>query len=511
MFVSVLVFATAIVAAPASPYEVTPADASLAPLTVDVIAPDGTAIEPQVFPDDYAIVDGVLTFRGGPMRSGGAWGTATVVDKKLKVVWRAQTGEGKEPWGGGAGWTGQPAIIRWPKDVVASMKVKVPRKSADDFVEVIQGSLDGKVYFLDLWTGRPTRPPIDTGNLIKGSVSVDPRGIPLLFVGQGLPWKKPIALRVFSLVNNKEIFVLPGRDELAPIPTWGAFDSSGVLNRLTDTFIVGGENGLLYSIKLNTDFEAAAGAEPPALTIAPEVLRYRSVYENARPSGIETSVSIVKNLAFFAKDGGIIHAIDLRTYEPLWTFATGDDTDASLTLSVEDGAPMIYTGNEVDRRGVLSGKSILRKIDGRTGEEVWSRSFPCEGAIEPKRKEPGLFSTNVVGTGDIDDLVIFMVSRCPKVTVGTLVALDKKTGKDVWRKAMKAPGWSSTTAFKDQDDKTWLLQGDMHGKLNLIDARTGERVSFVQLEGNVEASPAVFDNRVVVATRSQTIYGIEIR
>lgn len=492
-------------------YEVAPNALSTAPLTVELIPPSEDAvIEPQVFPDQYAVVDGVLTFRGGPMRNGGAWGTAHVVEKKLKIVWRAQTAEGKEPWGGGAGWTGQPAIVRWPKDVVPAMKVRVPanEKSARDFVEVIQGSLDGKVYFLDLWTGKPTRAAIDTGNLIKGSVSVDPRGVPLLFVGQGLAWKKPIALRVYSLVNNKEIYALRGLDELAPIQ-WGAFDSSGVLNRLTDTFVVGGENGLLYALKLNTDFVSDPAA--PSLTIAPEILRYKSVYEDARRSGIENSISVVKNLAYFAMDDGIIQAVDLRTYTPLWTFQTGDDTDASLTLSIESGHPMLYTGNEVDKRGVLVGKSFLRKLDGLTGEELWSRWLPCEGAVEPKRKEPGLFATNVVGSGDIDDLVVFMVSRCPKVTVGTLVALDKKTGKDVWRKQMKAPGWSSTTAFKDQDGKTWLLQGDMHGKLHLIDARTGQLVHFVQLEGNVEASPAVFENRIVVGTRSQTIYGIEIR
>jgi outer membrane protein assembly factor BamB len=493
-------------------YEVAPNALTTAPLSYEVIpSTPGAEIEPQVFPDEYAAVDGVLTFRGGPMRNGGAWGTAKVVERKLKIVWRAQTAEGKEPWGGGAGWTGQPAIIRWPKDVVPAMKVRVPDKSAHDFVEVVQGSLDGKVYFLDLWTGKPTRAPIDTGNLIKGSVSIDPRGVPLLFVGQGLAWKKPIALRMFSLVNNKELFVLRGLDEQAPIQ-WGAFDSSGVLNRLTDTFVVGGENGLLYAIKLNTEFvrdpDAPGG---PSLTIAPEILRYKSVYEKARRSGIENSVSVVKNLAYFAMDDGIIQAMDLRTYQPLWTFATGDDTDASLTLSIEDGQPMLYTGNEVDKRGVLAGKSFLRKIDGLTGEELWSRWLPCEGAAEPKRKEPGLFSTNVVGSGDVDDLVVFMVSRCPKVTGGTLVALDKATGKDVWRRLMKAPGWSSTTAFKDQDGKTWLLQGDMHGKLHLIDARTGQLVHFVQLEGNIEASPAVFDNRIVVGTRSQTIYGIEIR
>ena len=41
-----------------------------------------------------------------------------------------------------------------------------------------------------------------------------------------------------------------GSDPAAPRAGWGAFDSSGLLNRATDTFVVGGENGLLYALAL---------------------------------------------------------------------------------------------------------------------------------------------------------------------------------------------------------------------------------------------------------------------
>ena len=470
------------------------------PLTYEVF--DDGHPNPQTFPARYTDVEGVLTFRGGPLRDGGAWGVAHVEKRELAIVWKATTGAGKAPWFGGAGWTGEPALVRWPKDVLAAMPVRVPPGSAEDFVEVIQGSLDGSVHFFDLKTGARTRDPIVTGNAIKGSVSVDARGWPLLFVGQGIPEGKPIGVHVYSLVTDKELFLLNGHDPRAPNTSWGAFDSSGLVNRDSDTFVVGGENGLVYVVKLNTAFDAHART----LTIAPDVVRYRYKHKATREVGIESSLAVLGSTAWWADDGGLVQALDLRTLTPLWSFPTGDDTDASVTVSLEDGAPMLYTGNELDQRGADEGVTDLRKLDGTTGAELWHRALPCKGMTEP-RHEPGLFSTNAL----VDDLAIFMVSRCPTFAGGTLLALDKKTGKDVWRREMKFLAWPSTTVLHDQTGKAWLLQADAGGYVHLVDAHTGEIVFSLKLPATIEATPAIFDSRVVLATRGDAIYGLEIR
>jgi outer membrane protein assembly factor BamB len=44
----------------------------------------------------------------------------------------------------------------------------------------------------------------------------------------------------------------------------------------------------------------------------------------------------------------------------------------------------------------------------------------------------------------------------------------------------------------------------------LLDGKTGELLDTVSLEANVEASPAVFGNMVVVGTRARTFSGLEI-
>jgi hypothetical protein len=63
---------------------------------------------------------------------------------------------------------------------------------------------------------------------------------------------------------------------------------------------------------------------------------------------------------------------------------------------------------------------------------------------------------------------------------------------------------------KDPDGVSYLLQGGIGGVLRLLHARTGREVASLKLSGDIEASPAVFDDMVVLGTRSDRIHGIRI-
>lgn len=493
---------------PSRTIELDPDAGSLGALRRELIFDGGLPLaDAQTFPDTYSEHDGVFTFRGGPRRTGGAWGVIPREPHELSIAWVVTTEQSKPPWLGGVGWTGQPAIVRWPAVVRHSMTRLGSLRQRDGFVEVIQGSLDGNVHFIDLETGKRSRPLLHTGNPIKGSVSLDPRGYPLLFVGQGIPENRPIGLRVFELINDTEVFFLPGSDKAAPRRGWGAFDSSGLLNRATDTYVVGGENGLLYLLRLHTDFD------PLALTlhVAPEVARYRYKSLGNAHFGIENSLSALQNLAFFADNGGTLQAVDLRSMTPRWKFEAGDDTDATIALDLEPSGPKLYTGTEVDKTGP-KGRTWLRRLDGLTGRPEWQKSYACQGASGPPKKiDSGVFATPTPGTGEVDDLVFYVLARCPGPDNGVLVALEKKTGREAWRYEFPLHSWSSPVLLFDEDGRAYLLHGGIGGVVRLLEARTGLEVAKVQLEGDIESSPAVFNGRAVLGTRANRIYGIDIR
>jgi PQQ-like domain len=460
----------------------------------------------QIFPASYSLEEGVFTFRGGPLRNGGATGLIPSHPQKIEVVWKKPTEKGEAPWFGGSGWTGQAVIVKWPQVVRHSMtSLGLRRFEKEPLVEVIQGSLDGHVHFFDLFSGARTRRSIDTGNPIKGSVSLDPRGYPLLFVGQGIPKKKPIGLRVFNLISHQEVFFLSGNDAAAPRKGWGAFDSSGLLNRLTDTYVVGGENGLVYLLKMNTTFDPMA----LTLTVNPEVVKYRYRDEGQEFFGVENSLSAFQNLIFFGDNGGTLQSLDMRSLKPRWRLEAGDDTDASLALDIESEKPMIFTGTEVDKIGPI-GNSIIRKIDGLTGEVLWQREFKCLGATQPKKIDAGLFATPGIGRSNAAHLVFVTLSRCPGPENGLVVALEKATGKTVWSKTLPLFSWSSPLLLDDALNHEYVLQAGIGGVVRLLDALDGRELAQVKLDGDIESSPSAFGNRVVIGTRAGFIYGLQI-
>ncbi|MGX8705718.1 MAG: hypothetical protein ACSW8J_03975, partial [bacterium] len=123
------------------------------------------------FPEDgsYSAIEGVTTFRGGNLRQNAAYGTAALKENRFKVLWKNSIGaidSGYAEWTG-VGWTGQPAMVRWPASLRAVMNLKPEYKGKENLIEVIYATLDGNIYFLDGDTGEYTREPIHLGFPIK--------------------------------------------------------------------------------------------------------------------------------------------------------------------------------------------------------------------------------------------------------------------------------------------------------------------------------------------------------
>jgi len=235
----------------------------------------------------------------------------------------------------------------------------------------------------------------------------------------------------------------------------------------------------------------------------------RYVYQQVSDGklGTENSVAIYNNYVYFATNIGVIQCVDLNTMTLVWSFDAQDDMDASLVIEPEaDGLVGLYATNELDKRG-HNGTCQKFKLNALTGELLWKRD--SDPIHQNDDNGGGSFATPAVGKQDLSDLVFFHVCRT-KDTNGMLYALNKQTGETVWEKSMKKYGWSSPTCLYTASGKGYVLVGSSSGKLRLLDGLTGKEVADVTLKGNIEGTPAVFDDMIVVGTRSSYIYGIKI-
>jgi hypothetical protein len=474
-----------------------------------------TGSGPVAFGDSsaYTQIPGVLTFRGNNFRNAPTYGTANITEKKLAVAWARETGDVKAEgsYWAGAGWTGQPLLVNWPHATKQAMGLTQSQVADPNFVEVLYPVVDGKVYRLDLATGTDTKAPIETGFAFKGTGSVDPRGYPLLYSGMGLNENGDIKdgrwrYRIFDLIQNKEVSGWDGADPVEP-RDWGAFDSSALVNAATDTLIEPAENGLIYKVKLNATFDAAA----KTVSVNPEIhkLNYNTPVSLPR-HGIESSAAAWRNLMFAGDNDGNIICWDATTLQVVWVRPTGDDTDATIVLEDTAEGPFLYTGNEMDKRGkagATSGPVTIQKINALTGQQVWSYSID---AVYNEAVNGGLMATPVLGTGEVSDLVYFNIAKTGSEKRGTLVALDKKTGTVAWQRTLANFGWSSPVLVTGTDGHTYGIVGDSSGLLHMFNPNTGVDYSTLQLSKNIEASPAVYGNMLVVGTYAKLLYGIKI-
>ncbi|HHW47099.1 MAG TPA: PQQ-like beta-propeller repeat protein [Clostridiaceae bacterium] len=466
------------------------------------------------FPDsgEYSVLPGITCFRGNNYRNSASYGYADIKEEKLEEIWSFSNGS-IDVWTG-VGWTGQPAIIMWDEQTKNIMNIFPSKKQKEGLKEVIYATLDGKIYFFDLEDGKPTREPINIGYPIKGTVTVDPRGYPLLYTGQGIPEKNgepgPIGFRIFSLINHKMLYYIDGYDKHA-FRRWGAFDSSGVIDTKTDTLIEAGENGIIYTVKLNTKYDPDKGT----ISVNPDLEKYRYKSAISKRLGVENSPVIFKNYVYFIDNSGLLQCVDLNTLKPVWARNVTDDTDSTIVLEVESETEVsLYTACEVDLQG-SEGYSYIRKIDAFTGRLIWEKAVKCE--YNPNNNG-GALASPVIGKNDIDNFVIYNIAKTGKIkkqgmTVysGKLFALDKNSGKEVWTVELENDSWSSPVDVYTKDGKSYLIQCDSVGNVYLIEGKSGKILDTINLGANIEASPAVYDNILVIGTRGQKICGIRIK
>lgn len=464
-------------------------------------------------PERYTELEGIVTFRGDNFRSGAAYGTVAVSSKTLTKVWSKSTSGLSDTDGiywSGSGWTGQPLIVKWPEATRKNISAMYDwAREKEGLVEVIYATLDGHVYFYELTSGEYTRDPLNLGFNYKGAGALDPRGYPILYVGSGVDSVNGRSrVKVVNLIDNSVMFEF-GHNETFANRGWHMFDSSPLVSAETDQLIYPGENGILYIIHLNTKYNEQTGE----LSVDPDNIvkwKYNGVRSGSRYwLGVESSAAIINNYIFLADNGGNLMCLDLNTLELVWVQDVLDDTNCSPVVDIEDGHPYIYisTSFHYGWRSYSTAAIPIFKIDAETGEIVWRTDYTCYTVQD---LSGGVQGTIAVGKNKLSDMIFVPVARTPGASSGTLAALKKDTGEVVWEKETSMYSWSSPVDFYDADGNGYLLYCNSGFNIFLIDGKTGEQLDYMNLGGNIEASPAMYGNYAVVGTRAMRTYCIQV-
>ena len=468
-------------------------------------------------------VPGLITFRGNYSRSGSSYGIADISAEKFATnTWTFGTGKilksnGVDYWSGN-GWTGQPLLMSWDIETKQNMNLFDEAKAKPDLVEVIYPGMDGSVHFLDMATGKETRPAIYVGMTFKGTASLYPDGkTPLLFCGSGDaqtgPFGENVSQRfyVYSLLDGKLLYGGGYDDKFAP-RIWHAYDSSPIIDPVTDTLIYPGENGIIYTMKLNTEYDRQAGT----ISVSPsEIVKFTfDIEEKYSDGGVlwgsECSASVWNGYLFIGDNGGSVYCLDLNTMSMVWINDLAEDINSSVIFETDGGNHYIYVATTL-KYGYNNhnmGEAAIYKLNAMNGEIIWKKPYEVHTV---KGYAGGVLSTGAPGSGIVSDYIFYSVSKTPDLESGYLTALNKYTGEEVWRTDLDMYSWSSTGLIYSEAGKPYIIQGCQNGDLLLVNAVDGKVLDKLNFGSGIEATPAIYGNRVVLATRSEKIIGVEIK
>ncbi len=463
---------------------------------------------------DYTSVEGVITFRGNNFRNSPAYGEATMSEYSMEKLWNVGTGSmtSNGAYWSGSGWTGQPLLVKWPAKTKRHMRMYRWAKQDDDLVEAIYACMDGNIYFIDIRNGKQTRKPMELGFVFKGAGALDPRGYPIMYVGAGYDGSNGTARAfIINLLTNKVMYEFGNDDPFSLRGHLSFFDSSSLVDAETDTLIQPGENGILYLIKLNTNYDEEKGK----LSINPDRVvkwRYKGKRSNSQTYwlGMESSAAIYKGYMFITDNGGHLMCLNLNSLRLRWVQDILDDSNSTPVLSVEGGKLYIYvsTSFHLGWRSSTTVEIPIWKIDAADGSIVWKRSYTCSSV---DGASGGVQSTIAIGYKSLARYIYVTVGRTGGTNNGVLACISKRSGRVKWEQAGPYT-WSSPVCVYNTFGKDEVLYARSDSKLLMVDGLTGETDSELELgSGNIEASPAVYNDTLVLGTRGNNIFGVKLK
>lgn len=451
---------------------------------------------------------GFYHFRGNPSRS--LYGVGPFPQTKPRAIWRkgpyrshykaaiteTTLAAGWKIWTG-TGWTGQPVM----------------RTLDDGREEVIVGAYDRAIHFFNADSGEQTRQKFQTGGIIKGTVSLDPSGAPLLYAGPTDGF--------FRIINiqDDEPFLL--HRENAANATNGrhkyAWDSSPLI--IGDYVFMGGENSLLYIFKVEKINDQNGRLIETKVTKINTVegwtnkviqeFRARKNGQTVARTSIENSPVIYGDRIYFSNSSGLVQGHDINvlinggTREQSLVFEhwVGDDVDSTMVV---DESGYLYVAVE-DEVSTTEAQKLAARTNGHLvklnpydpiNPIVWSFTIP----EHQKWKTDGFWATP-----SINKTHIYISAHN-----GRLYVLDRNNGEILSDKKIRRGeehSWSSSVLIGDQ----LLVPTCTPGGMILYDVSSPsnpQKIWDYKLPsgGCVESTPLVWKGSIYVGSRDGYFY-----
>jgi hypothetical protein len=276
--------------------------------------------------------------------------------------------------------------------------------------------------------------------------------------------------------------------------------------------IVGSESSRFWVVKLNRSYDDAGLVQvAPEVVFSDQAWDQQALADNSAAVGhddkhasVESSLTIVGNVAYFGTSAGLVLGYDLtgledgETPERVLRFYTAGDNDPTI---VADDAGMLYVANTNDRP---NSPRVDTKVDQTTTGPGVTQVGQLTKLDPSKPDDPILWTftdttnqdSGIYGTpGVVGNVIVASTNG------GRLLGLDRETGALLWQHSLGGPAWGSPVIVDDV-----LLIGDCDGDLHAYDVSdprvTPPELWSVNLNGCVEATPAVWKGRIYVGSRS---------
>ncbi len=421
---------------------------------------------------------GLTMFRGNPTRT--FYGTGPLPDTPTEAwlypespMCSSSSVGGETTVWCGMGWTGQPVVY----------------ERANGVTELIFGAYDRAVHFVDAESGLATRPRFVTGDIIKGSVTLDPDGFPLLYFGS-----RDNKLRILAL------------DRDAPEVLWSldANEVNGIWNNdwdgnpvvVDDILYEGGENGWFFAYQLNRSYGVDGGVRvDPVQLLAVPGYNDDLISRSGRNVSIESSVAVFEQTVYFTNSGGRVVGLDVSNIRSgqapvIFDFYAGGDIDATpvvdaegfLYVSIEyEPTQMDVTERERNRE---VGQLVKLDPDATGDPRLWGLDLVSASG------DSGLWSTPALHEG-----MLYVNTHA-----GDLIAVDADSGEVVWSDPVGFHSWSSP-AVVDSMLIVATCTGELRG-YSLTEPTAPVLAWTIQVSPScLEATPAIWNGSIYIGSR----------